>query len=136
MPANDIILEGHEVRLQACERVINAVASHAEADGLRFQMISDQIEALGKGLTDSINGLGKRVDDLAVESAEHHKYFKQLEAERENAIRDAKERAKRRRWMKRATIAAVGAILTAVAEAAGEDVWTWLASLLKHPFFW
>ena len=65
-----------------------------------------------------------------------HRNFKQLNDDRAAAVKLAEEKAKRRRWLKRALVATVGALLTAVGEVLGEDAWKWLADLLKHKIFW
>lgn len=123
------ISESHERRIRDLEHALTSIAGRDEADALRFKMISDQIEQLGKNLGGSINGLSSRVDSLAVQTAEHHTYMKTLQ--------DAAEKvARRKKWFKRVALAAVAAVLTGVANLLGEDAWKWLAKLLQHRVFW
>jgi hypothetical protein len=125
MPVNDIVLESHEQRLQAVERAVAANSARDEADVLRFKMISDQIDTLGKNLATSIENLGKRVDGLSAQTGEHHKYLKALNDEHAKT-------AQRRKWLKRTFWGAMAAFFVALGEMVGDDLWQWVMKHLAH----
>jgi hypothetical protein len=121
--AHETLWEAHEQRLQAVEKAAAELAAHSAGEEYRFQMISDQIAALGSKVTAAIEDLGKRVDAQAAQTTKHHEALKKLLEERE-------ARKLRRRRLKRGVTAILLAGVVALLNEIAPGAWTWL----KHAF--